>query len=267
MTKGWLQDLSNFSRTHLILSCTRPPRAQRPHKFEWSRVLYSVRFFYPFIACFRAPNARSLSSARSLYHLNPFLRLVCLLHYSLHQAYTSCTNIMFIHSCRCARRNWSVYASIELTILLFRQVRHLGNDEVHSVWSEHYRDYRHGVVNTEFADVMIVIYPLENRLFRIQIIKKPQVEKLCTINGSPLSKREKNWSRNTPAVVPGIVPGGASSNNPRSLCEISLGQEPIIGSWLGPVFFVFKVASCDNFVEKFKRKKENWKKLNRNKLG
>ena len=65
------------------------------------------------------------------------------------------------------------------------------------MWSEHYRDYRHGIVNTEFADVMIVIYPLENRLFRIQIIKKPQVEKLCMINGSPLQKREKNWSRNT----------------------------------------------------------------------
>lgn len=56
-----------------------------------------------------------------------------------------------------------------------KKVRHLGNDEVHIVWSEHYRDYRHGIVNTEFADVMIVIYPLENHLFRIQIIKKPKV--------------------------------------------------------------------------------------------
>ena len=93
---------------------------------------------------------------------------------------------MFIRSFRCARRNLSVYDPIELTILLFRQVRHLGNDEVHIVWSEHYRDYRHGIVNTEFADVMIVIYPLENRLFRIQIIKKPQVEKLCMLNDSPL---------------------------------------------------------------------------------
>lgn len=55
------------------------------------------------------------------------------------------------------------------------KVRHLGNDEVHIVWSEHYRDYRHGIVNTEFGDVMIVIYPLTNHLFRIQIIKKPKV--------------------------------------------------------------------------------------------
>jgi len=56
-----------------------------------------------------------------------------------------------------------------------RKVRHIGNDEVHIVWSEHYRDYRHGIVNTDFAHVMIIIYPLKNQLFRIQIIKKPRV--------------------------------------------------------------------------------------------
>ena len=48
---------------------------------------------------------------------------------------------------------------------------------MHIVWSEHYRDYRHGIVNTDFAHVMIVIYPLKNHLFRIQIIKKPKVRK------------------------------------------------------------------------------------------
>ena len=58
------------------------------------------------------------------------------------------------------------------------QVRHLGNDEVHIVWSEHYRDYRYGIVNTEFGDVLIAIYPLENHLFRIKIIKKPEVRPL-----------------------------------------------------------------------------------------
>ena len=45
------------------------------------------------------------------------------------------------------------------------------------MWSEHYRDYRHGIVNTDFAHVMIIIYPLKNQLFRIQIIKKPKVRK------------------------------------------------------------------------------------------
>ncbi|XP_033639628.1 ral GTPase-activating protein subunit alpha-2-like isoform X1 [Asterias rubens] len=55
------------------------------------------------------------------------------------------------------------------------KMRHLGNDEVHIVWSEHTRDYRRGIVATEFGDVIIVIYPLENQLFRIQIQRKPDV--------------------------------------------------------------------------------------------
>lgn len=55
------------------------------------------------------------------------------------------------------------------------QTRHLGNDEVHIVWSEHTRDYRRGIIPTEFCDVLIVIYPLPNRLYRIQISTKPEV--------------------------------------------------------------------------------------------
>lgn len=52
------------------------------------------------------------------------------------------------------------------------QVRHLGNDEVHIVWSEHWRDYRRTILKTQFADVLLVIYPQKNGLFRIQINKK-----------------------------------------------------------------------------------------------
>lgn len=55
------------------------------------------------------------------------------------------------------------------------QMRHLGNDEVHIVWSEHSRDYRRGIIPTEFCDVLITIYPLPNQLFRIQISRKPDV--------------------------------------------------------------------------------------------
>ncbi|PSN32061.1 Ral GTPase-activating protein subunit alpha-2, partial [Blattella germanica] len=52
--------------------------------------------------------------------------------------------------------------------------RHLGNDEVHIVWSEHSRDYRRGIIPTEFCDVLIVIYPLPNKLYRIQVSRKPE---------------------------------------------------------------------------------------------
>ena len=52
---------------------------------------------------------------------------------------------------------------------LITKTRHLGNDEVHIVWSEHSRDYRREILPTEFCDVLIIIYPLKNELFRIQV--------------------------------------------------------------------------------------------------
>uniref|UniRef100_A0A8C4QAL4 Ral GTPase activating protein catalytic subunit alpha 1 n=1 Tax=Eptatretus burgeri TaxID=7764 RepID=A0A8C4QAL4_EPTBU len=55
------------------------------------------------------------------------------------------------------------------------KLKHIGNDEVHIIWSEHTRDYRRGIVPTEFGDVLIIIYPTRNHLFSIQIIKKPEV--------------------------------------------------------------------------------------------
>ncbi|KAK7603642.1 hypothetical protein V9T40_003641 [Parthenolecanium corni] len=58
---------------------------------------------------------------------------------------------------------------------LINKTRHLGNDEVHIVWSEHTRDYRRGILPTEFCDILIVIYPLPHNLYRVQISKKPEV--------------------------------------------------------------------------------------------
>ncbi|KAK6182371.1 hypothetical protein SNE40_010078 [Patella caerulea] len=55
------------------------------------------------------------------------------------------------------------------------KMRHLGNDEVHIVWSEHTRDYRRGIIPTEFGDVIIIIYPLSCGLYRIQINRKSEV--------------------------------------------------------------------------------------------
>lgn len=57
------------------------------------------------------------------------------------------------------------------------QLRHLGNDEVQIVWSEHTRDYRRGVIPTEFGDVLLVVYPLHNGLFRVHIDRKPEVRR------------------------------------------------------------------------------------------
>ncbi|OBS65903.1 hypothetical protein A6R68_05557, partial [Neotoma lepida] len=57
---------------------------------------------------------------------------------------------------------------------LTKKLRHLGNDEVHIVWSEHSRDYRRGIIPTAFGDVSIIIYPMKNHMFFITITKKPE---------------------------------------------------------------------------------------------
>uniref|UniRef100_A0A8C3SGK5 Rap-GAP domain-containing protein n=1 Tax=Chelydra serpentina TaxID=8475 RepID=A0A8C3SGK5_CHESE len=58
---------------------------------------------------------------------------------------------------------------------LTKKLRHLGNDEVHIVWSEHTRNYRRGIIPTDFGDVLIIIYPMKNHMFFVEIIKKPEV--------------------------------------------------------------------------------------------
>ncbi|XP_041827327.1 ral GTPase-activating protein subunit alpha-1 isoform X4 [Melanotaenia boesemani] len=58
---------------------------------------------------------------------------------------------------------------------LTKKLRHLGNDEVHIIWSEHSRDYRRGIIPTEFGDVLIIIYPMKNHMYSIHILKKPEV--------------------------------------------------------------------------------------------
>lgn len=65
--------------------------------------------------------------------------------------------------------------SVDRYFFSLAQMRHLGNDEVHIVWSEHTRDYRRGIIPTEFGDVLIIIYPLPSGLYRIHIDRKPEV--------------------------------------------------------------------------------------------
>ena len=54
-------------------------------------------------------------------------------------------------------------------------------DQVHIVWTEHWRDYRRGILPTEFCDVLIVIYPLKNNLFRIQVAQTKYVLVIITM--------------------------------------------------------------------------------------
>jgi hypothetical protein len=54
--------------------------------------------------------------------------------------------------------------------------RHVGNDYVHIVWSEHSREYRADTISSNFNCVHIVVYPLPSQLFRIHILKKLPLE-------------------------------------------------------------------------------------------
>jgi hypothetical protein len=55
--------------------------------------------------------------------------------------------------------------------------RHVGNDNVHVIWSNHKRDYSPTTITSQFNDAHIVVYPMSNGLFRIQIFKKAKVRR------------------------------------------------------------------------------------------
>ena len=50
-----------------------------------------------------------------------------------------------------------------------KKMRHIGNDHVHIVWNEHFRDYRR-LISGDFGDCIIVVTPLPNHTFAIDII-------------------------------------------------------------------------------------------------
>ncbi|VDN13156.1 unnamed protein product [Dibothriocephalus latus] len=56
-----------------------------------------------------------------------------------------------------------------------RVFKHLGNDEVMIIWTEHWRSFRRSSLRTEFGDVLIIISPLTNGLFRVEIRNESEV--------------------------------------------------------------------------------------------
>lgn len=53
--------------------------------------------------------------------------------------------------------------------------KHVGNDHVSVIWSEHNAEYDPEVIKSQFNFVHVIIYPLQNGLYRIQIKKKDQI--------------------------------------------------------------------------------------------
>lgn len=102
----------------------------------------------------------------------------------------STVEVMFHVSTRIHVNNQNDHESLN------KKLRHLGNDEIHIVWSEHNRDYRRGIIPTEFGDVIIAIYPMITMFqgyYRIQIDCKPGVPSFgplfdnCVVHQSSLA--------------------------------------------------------------------------------
>ncbi|VDL88522.1 unnamed protein product [Schistocephalus solidus] len=53
--------------------------------------------------------------------------------------------------------------------------KHLGNDEVMIIWTEHWRPFRRSSLRTEFGDILIIISPLANGLFRVEIRNESEI--------------------------------------------------------------------------------------------
>ena len=104
---------------------------------------------------------------------------------------TSLMEVMFHVSTR-------IPASLDESESLTKKLRHLGNDEIHIIWSEHWRDYRRGIIPTEFGDVLIIIYPIPGLAdyYRIQINRKSEVQFFGPLyNGSVIHS----------SLLPGLV--------------------------------------------------------------
>ncbi|KAM9294425.1 ral GTPase-activating protein subunit alpha-1 [Gastrophryne carolinensis] len=95
---------------------------------------------------------------------------------------------------------------------LTKKLRHLGNDEVHIVWSEHSREYRRGIIPTEFGDVLLVIYPMKNQMFSIQILKKPNIPFFgplfdgAIVNGKILPSLVRATAINASRALKSLIP-------------------------------------------------------------
>ncbi|KAJ3191793.1 Ral GTPase-activating protein subunit alpha-2 [Irineochytrium annulatum] len=71
-----------------------------------------------------------------------------------------------------------------------KKKRHIGNDHVHIVWNEHYREYRKNTIGGDFGNAVIAITPMSNGLFSVEITKDQKVPSFGPLlNRSVVSKR------------------------------------------------------------------------------
>uniref|UniRef100_A0A6B2LEC0 Rap-GAP domain-containing protein n=1 Tax=Arcella intermedia TaxID=1963864 RepID=A0A6B2LEC0_9EUKA len=73
---------------------------------------------------------------------------------------------------------------------LVMKKRHVGNDLVNLIWSEHELEYQPTTIVSQFTTVHIMVYPLKNGLFRVQVAQKQKVEPFGPIIHNMVLRKE-----------------------------------------------------------------------------
>jgi hypothetical protein len=88
-----------------------------------------------------------------------------------------------------------------------KKKRHIGNDHVHIIWNEHYREYKWDTIGGDFGNVQICITPLQNGLFAIDIYKDDILDSFgplqtkCLISKQHLGPFVRNTAMNAYKVA------------------------------------------------------------------
>ncbi|KAI8851661.1 hypothetical protein BC829DRAFT_386568, partial [Chytridium lagenaria] len=56
-----------------------------------------------------------------------------------------------------------------------KKKRHIGNDHVHIIWNEHFREYRRNTIGGDFGNAQIVVTPMSNGLYTIDVMRDAKV--------------------------------------------------------------------------------------------
>jgi hypothetical protein len=126
-------------------------------------------------------------------------------------------------------KKWSLFTqfccpSDEADEQQIQKKKHVGNDHVSVIWSEHCTEYDPEVIKSQFNFVHVIIYPLQNGLYRIQIKKKDQIPSFGPlVDGALVS----------PKLLPLLV--RATLINANRVVRVATTQGAIVSCWFASV--------------------------------
>ncbi|KAI8999195.1 hypothetical protein BC832DRAFT_594874 [Gaertneriomyces semiglobifer] len=71
-----------------------------------------------------------------------------------------------------------------------KKKRHIGNDHVHIIWNEHYRDYRRGTIGGDFGNAQIIITPQVSGLYAISVLRDTKVPAFGPLHNQMVVSKE-----------------------------------------------------------------------------